>query len=125
MRSIVSCVMLYVAAVPTMVWAELPTLGRLFYTPQERQILNQGKALGALPVAPEPQVLAIWIDGYVNRTSSRSTLWLNGRAVPFGVQYGQVTAIGVDPTNNQVRLHWYGQLLQGKPGQQINAVAIP
>ncbi|MDR3390158.1 MAG: hypothetical protein P4L77_00345 [Sulfuriferula sp.] len=69
----------------------VPPLGRLFYTPQQRQqIDNQHKPLvrHELPAAPE----GAHYSGYVKRSDGVDTIWLNGRmrAVdPSAVKSGQ------------------------------------
>lgn len=62
-------------------------LGRLFFTPEQRAALD-ARRKARLPdkpavVAPSPTTR---IDGSVTRSSGRSTLWVDGTAVPDGTQ---------------------------------------
>jgi hypothetical protein len=62
-------------------------LGRLFFTPEQRAALD-ARRKARLPdkpavVAPSPTTR---IDGSVTRSTGRSTLWIDGTAVPDGTQ---------------------------------------
>ncbi|MDH4172930.1 MAG: hypothetical protein OEW96_10760 [Betaproteobacteria bacterium] len=62
-------------------------LGRLFFTPEQRDALD-ARRKARLPdkpaaLAPSPTTR---IDGSVTRSSGRATIWLDGFAVPDGVQ---------------------------------------
>lgn len=74
----------------TVARAEVPALGRLFYTPAERAQLDAGRtpqASPAPPPLPEPAVTAtppappapVVLDGMV-RHDGKSTVWLNQAA---------------------------------------------
>ncbi len=65
-------------------------LGRLFTTPEERQMLealrNQPRSAEAPPEPPEPEALApepppvqrVRVDGFVSRSRGNNTVWING-----------------------------------------------
>jgi hypothetical protein len=62
-------------------------LGRLFFTPEQRAALD-ARRKARLPdkpaaLAPSPTTR---IDGSVQRSSGRSTVWIDGAAVPDGTQ---------------------------------------
>ncbi|MGH8722325.1 MAG: hypothetical protein ACREU4_10095, partial [Burkholderiales bacterium] len=62
-------------------------LGRLFFTPEQREALD-ARRRARLPdkpaaLAPSPTTR---IDGSVTRSSGRATLWVDGAAVPDGTQ---------------------------------------
>lgn len=61
-------------------------LGRLFFSPQERQQLDsQGVPRQPEPAAanaPPDQPASIRLDGIVRRSDGSATVWVNGRAAP-------------------------------------------
>jgi hypothetical protein len=62
-------------------------LGRLFFTPEQREALD-ARRKARLPdkpaaLAPSPTTR---VDGSVQRSSGRSTVWIDGAAVPDGTQ---------------------------------------
>ncbi len=69
------------------------TLGRLFHTPQQRSELDK-RRLSNVPVqeeAPVVREVLVTVNGYVGRSSGKTTTWVNG--VP---QYDSVRS--ADPT---------------------------
>jgi hypothetical protein len=62
-------------------------LGRLFFTPEQREALDARRKarLPDKPVAAAPSPTTR-IDGSVQRSSGRSTLFVDGAAVPDGTQ---------------------------------------
>jgi hypothetical protein len=54
-------------------------LGRLFFTPEQRQALD-ARRKARVPDKPAATAAAptIRLDGYVKRSSGRSTVWVNG-----------------------------------------------
>jgi hypothetical protein len=55
-------------------------LGRLFYSPEQRQALD-ARRQARVPDKPAPVVAAaptVRLDGYVKRSGGRSTVWVNG-----------------------------------------------
>lgn len=65
-------------AVPAASFAE-EALGRLFLTPEKRDLLDRQRALNSLEnqTLEEPQIL---INGQVRRSSGKRTTWINGQA---------------------------------------------
>jgi hypothetical protein len=64
------------------VHAEEP-LGRLFFTPEQRALLDARRKAGV----PDPEVAAptsatTRLDGYVKRSHGKSTVWVNGQPIP-------------------------------------------
>lgn len=85
MRRVAALVLLCAALAPRVVTAQ--DLGRLFFTLEQRAALD-ARRKARLPdkpavAAPSPTTR---IDGSVTRSSGRSTLWVDGAAVPDGVQ---------------------------------------
>ena len=62
-------------------------LGRLFFTPEQRDALDARRKarLPDKPAASAPSPTTR-IDGYVQRSRGKSTVWVNGEAVPDGTQ---------------------------------------
>ena len=59
-------------------------LGRLFFTPEQRQALD-ARRRARLPDRPNAPVVAspgTRLDGYVRRDNGKSTVWVNGEALP-------------------------------------------
>ena len=56
-------------------------LGRLFFTPEQREALD-ARRRARMPDTPAPAPLAVSpttrLDGYVRRSDGRSTVWVNG-----------------------------------------------
>jgi hypothetical protein len=78
---LVACAMLAPCA------AAAQELGRLFFTPEQRQALDARRKarLPDKPMAAAPSPTTR-IDGSVQRSSGRSTLFVDGAAVPDGTQ---------------------------------------
>jgi hypothetical protein len=59
--------------------AQTDSLGKLFFTPQERATLDRfrnGTALETQPVIPTARSR---VDGFVERSSGKNTVWTNGQ----------------------------------------------
>ena len=58
--------------------------GRLFFTPEQRAALD-ARRKARVPDKPAAAIVAApttRLDGYVKRSSGRSTVWVNGEALP-------------------------------------------
>ena len=57
-------------------------LGRLFFTPEQRQALD-ARRKARVPDKPAAVVVSptVRLDGYVKRSGGKSTVWVNGEAV--------------------------------------------
>jgi hypothetical protein len=53
-------------------------LGRLFYTPERRQALEQQR-LSNRPAEKQVESRQLSFDGFVQRSSGKRTVWVNGR----------------------------------------------
>lgn len=71
------------AILPSLAAAQEITLGRLFFTPQERAALDRERLKAGMPTpqAAEDALPAesITLTGHVRRSSGKSTVWLNGK----------------------------------------------
>jgi hypothetical protein len=56
-----------------------PPLGRLFHTPQQRDILDELRRRNA-PLGAARSTEQIHLQGIVRLSSGRNTVWINGRA---------------------------------------------
>jgi predicted deacylase len=61
--------------------AQAQELGRLFFTPEQRQALD-ARRKARVPDKPAAAVAAptMRLDGYVKRSGGRSTVWVNGES---------------------------------------------
>ncbi len=56
--------------------AQAATLGRLFFTPQQRVQLEHDRTMKTTPAAAPPSVLSV--NGIVQRKGGPRTVWING-----------------------------------------------
>lgn len=56
-------------------------LGRLFFTPEKRQVLDHQRAFNIQEKQEIPKDPTFKIDGVVTRSSGKQTIWVDGRAV--------------------------------------------
>ena len=70
--------LLGVLATPSCAQDATPALGRLFFTPEQRQMLDRQRQLNVKDaVAADP---TLTINGVVTRSSGKRTVWINGVA---------------------------------------------
>lgn len=93
-------------------------LGRLFFTPEQRAALD-ARRRARVPDKPAAAAVAsptMRLDGYVKRSSGRSTVWVNREALDEAspesprIAPGSVT-LGVGESRSRVRL---------KPGETLD-----
>ena len=70
-------------------------LGRLFFTPERRQILDRQRQLNIQVKNEIPEDPALTINGVVSRSSGKRTVWINGMA-----QNERDTQSGIAVTHN-------------------------
>ena len=66
-------------------------LGRLFFTPEQRAALDARRAARVpdKPAAtPQVELPVTRVNGAVQRSGGKSTVWVNGEAIPEGAQSG-------------------------------------
>lgn len=95
-------------------------LGRLFFTPTQRNVLDAGKYAGApASVALGPRT--IHLDGVVTRSDAERTVWINGKAYhdesPDGVQVK--TSPGA-PASTSIRIPGKTATTRVKVGQRLD-----
>lgn len=97
-------------------------LGRLFFTPEQRAALDARRA-ARLPdkpaaVAESPTTR---VDGYVKRSSGKSTVWVDGEAMPDGLQIeGLRVQRGNDPTRVTVTVGEDGRRIVLRIGETLD-----
>lgn len=102
--------------------AQAQELGRLFFTPEQRDALD-ARRRARLPdkpaaLAPSPTTR---IDGSVTRSSGRSTLWVDGAAVPDGTQpEGLRVRRGGDPSRVTVIVGEDGRRIDLRVGETLD-----
>jgi len=95
-------------------------LGRLFFTPAQRNALDAGKSLGkAAPVAPGPR--NVFLNGVVTRSDAGRTVWVNGKAYhdssPDGIQ---VRTDPATPSSTEIKVKGRERRARLKVGQQLD-----
>jgi uncharacterized protein YfaP (DUF2135 family) len=66
-------------------------LGRLFFTPEQRAALDarrKARVPDKPTATPQAESPVTRIDGAVQRSGGKSTVWVNGEAIPEGVETG-------------------------------------
>ena len=97
-------------------------LGRLFFTPEQRAALDARRA-ARLPdkpaaVAESPTTR---VDGYVKRSSGKSTVWVDSEAMPDGLQLeGLRLQRGNDPTRVTVTIGEDGRRIVVRVGETLD-----
>jgi len=120
MKRLLAVVLLCAALAPSAVPAQ--ALGRLFFTPEQRDALD-ARRKARLPdkpaaLAPSPTTR---VDGNMTRSSGKSTLWLDGYAVPDGTQpEGLRVTRGGDPSRVTVILGEDGRRIELRVGETLD-----
>lgn len=97
-------------------------LGRLFFTPEQRDALD-ARRRARLPDRPNVVVASptTRIDGYVKRSEGKSTVWVDGEALPDGTQpEGLRLRRGDDPSRVTVILGEDGRRIDLRVGQTVD-----
>ncbi len=98
-------------------------LGRLFFTPAQRNALDAGKQVSkprAATAAPRAQ-RALKLNGVVTRSDNGTTVWVNGRTVSSsGTSAPVVAASASDPAAAHVKLRGTGTQVKLRVGQSLD-----
>ena len=95
-------------------------LGRLFFTPAQRSVLDAGKSLGeaSTPVTAPRNVV---VNGVVTRSDAERTVWINGKAYHDGSPEGlQVRTNPSTPETTEIRVRGRETGARIKVGQQLD-----
>lgn len=57
-------------------------LGRLFFTPEQRALLERQRQTGSAQSTPALTDESVRLDGMLTRSDGPTTVWLNGRQLP-------------------------------------------
>src|SRR5262245_50156329 len=74
--AVLACVALCGASAP----ANAQALGRLFFTPQQRQDLDRRRETNAVEAQPAVVESLLTVNGHVVRSTGKTTTWVNGVA---------------------------------------------
>jgi hypothetical protein len=112
------CVLLLVLGGPHAAQAE--NLGRLFFTPAERNALDAGKftATRESPALRGPQ--SVKLNGVVKRSDGQFTVWVNGKSVSEGGLSGVIASPSqADPAAARVRVRGASAAVSLRVGQRL------
>ena len=101
--------------------AQAQELGRLFFTPEQRAALD-ARRKARVPDKPAATVVAspvTKLDGFVQRSSGPSTVWVNGEALPEGSADAPRIGRGAEPRVS-VPLGECGRRAGMKPGEVLD-----
>jgi len=97
-------------------------LGRLFFTPEQREALDVRRK-NRLPDKPAPVAISpsTRVDGYVQRSHGKSTIWLDGHALPDGVRAEGINVRrGGDPTRVRIGVGDQSRSVSVRVGQTVD-----
>jgi len=98
------------------------SLGRLFFTPEQRELLDARRKAGvqerSAPLTISPTTR---LDGVVKRSHGKSTIWLDGNPIPDGVRpEGVRVQRGTDPTRVRIGVGEHGRYASVRVGEQVD-----
>ena len=110
----------------TLLWAAAgPALaqevGRLFFTPEQRQALDARRKARVMdkPAAAVVASPTMRLDGFVKRSDGRSTVWVNGESLPESSQ-PESPRIGAPDSRVSVTVGESSSRVQLKPGEILD-----
>jgi hypothetical protein len=120
MRQVAALLLAGVLLAPCAVSAQ--ELGRLFFTPEQRDALD-ARRKARLPDKPAAVAASpiTRIDGSVQRSLGKSTVWVDGSAVPEGTQpEGLRIRRGADPSRISVTVREDGRRTEMRVGETLD-----
>ena len=114
-RLLMLALMAAVAMIGTPHSAAAEDLGRLFFTPQQRQDLDRRRAANVQETATFIQESTMTLQGQVSRSGGKTTTWVN--AMPRHDTYGSS-----DPTRATIQTGEDGTKVELKVGQTFDRV---
>jgi hypothetical protein len=110
-------------------WAEDASLGRLFFTPAERQALEEARrkniraeVQAAAPKPVRPPVRNVTVSGVVRRSDGESTVWVNGKPVDGETADGLKVRVTSGQAAVIVREPERGRTVRLKVGQHADVI---
>jgi hypothetical protein len=100
--------------------AQAENLGRLFFTPAERNALDAGKftATRESPALRGPR--SVTLNGVVKRSDGEFTVWVNGQSVSEGGLSGVIASPSqADPAAARVRVRGASAAVSLRVGQRL------
>ena len=117
-RAAIAAAMVLLGAGP----AAAQELGRLFFTPEQRAAMD-ARRKARLPDTPAAAAASpiTRIDGSIKRSGGKSTVWVDGTAVPEGTQPdGLRLRRGDDPSRVSVTVGEDGRRIELRVGQTMD-----
>ena len=98
------------------------TLGRLFFTPEQRNALDAGKRVqGPRPSGPEIRApRSVTLNGVVTRSDGESTVWVNGRALTERATSGVSATATTDSSAAKVKVGGVRNPVRIRVGQRLD-----
>jgi hypothetical protein len=120
MRNALSVAVLVAGSIIPAAGMTAEPLGRLFFTPAQRSILDAGKhTVARAPVSPGPRTVRL--NGVVTRSDAERTIWINGKAYYNGAPDGmQIKTNPGTPGSTSIRLPGSASAARLKVGQQLD-----
>lgn len=116
-------IVVLIAALPWWPAHTAEPLGRLFFTPAQRNALDAGKHVRTSQISPASAVRVpreVTLNGVVTRSDGESTVWVNGRALDKRPASGvSATASGSDPAAARVKLGGASNTVKMRVGQRL------
>ena len=102
--------------------AQNQTLGRLFYTPEQRAALNANiRSVVKQPLKPRVIPPTVTLSGVVTRSDGERTVWVDGHAYhqanPAGITV--ITKTG-DPAGAELAVHGVAKRMPVRVGQRLD-----
>jgi hypothetical protein len=97
------------ALLPAIGSAQDTSIDRLFHTPQQRAELDKRRntpqpVAKDEPAAPPPREALVTVNGYVGRSSGKTTTWVNGVPQYDAVRAGDPTRVPVEAADGTRRV---------------------
>ncbi|MEO8009524.1 MAG: hypothetical protein ABI728_13535 [Betaproteobacteria bacterium] len=112
-----------IAALPWWPAHTAEPLGRLFFTPAQRNALDAGKHVRTSQISPASAVRVpqeVTLNGVVTRSDGESTVWVNGRPLDQRPDSGvNATASGSDPAAARVKVRGASNTVRMRVGQRL------
>lgn len=99
------------------------SLGRLFYTPEQRAALNANiRSRSETPAKPVPVPPSVSLNGVLTRSDGERTVWVDGRVYYQGKNPSdmQVITRSADPGRAELKLPGVKRRMRVRVGQRVD-----